>query len=106
MRGREMMLGGATGRLRPRAPHSWFLCLTIAGCLAAVVIPSSASAAQTWLRPVNVSRPEPFAVDTLNVIAGPRGNAPAVWQLYGSESGIVRSAVRRAGGSWSASHNL
>jgi hypothetical protein len=40
------------------------------------------------------------------VIASSQGNATAAWQLYGREDGVVKSAVRRAGGSWSTPHNL
>jgi hypothetical protein len=101
-----MMFGGATGRLRTHAPHSWFLRLTIAGCLAAGLVSSPASAASSWLRPVNVSRPEKVVVETLSVIVSSQGNATAAWQLYGGEDGIVKGAVRRAGGSWSAPHKL
>jgi len=84
----------------------WFLRLTIAGCLAAGLVPPPASAAPSWSRPANVSRPEKVVVESLSVIAGSQGSATAVWQLYGGESGIVKSAVRRAGGSWSAPFRL
>ena len=100
------MFGGGTGPLRAHAPHSWFLRLTIAGCLAACLVASPASAAPGWSRPVNVSRPEKVVVETLSVIGNSQGNAIAFWQLYGEEDGIVKSAVRRVGGSWSAPHNL
>jgi hypothetical protein len=89
-----------------KTPHSWFLRMTVAGCLAMGLIPSPASAAPSWSRPVNVSRPEKVVVETLSVIAGSQGNATAIWQLYGREDGIVKSAVRRAGGSWSAPFRL
>jgi hypothetical protein len=55
---------------------------------------------------VNVSRPEKVVVETLSVIGNSQGNAIGFWQLYGREDGIVKSAVRRVGGSWSAPHNL
>jgi hypothetical protein len=55
---------------------------------------------------VNISRPEKVVVETLSVIVSSQGNATAVWQLYGAEDGIVKSAVRRAGGSWSAPFRL
>ena len=100
------MLGGATGHLRTHALHSWFPRLTIAGCLAACLVASPASAAPGWSRPVNVSRPEKVVVETLSVIWNSQGNAIAFWQLYGEEDGIVKSAVRRAGGGWSAPHKL
>ncbi len=100
------MFGGAAGPLRTHAPLSWFLLLTIAGCLAAGLVPSPASAAPNWSRPANVSRPEKVVVDTVSVIASPQGNATAIWELYGGEDGIVKSAVQRAGGSWSAPHKL
>lgn len=105
MRGRAMKFGGATGPSRTHALHLWFLHLAIAGCLAAGLVPSPASAAPSWLRPVNVSKPEPVVVDTLSVIGGSQGNATVAWQLYGGEDGIVRSAVR-AGGSWSPPRKL
>jgi len=50
--------------------------------------------------------PEKVVVETLSVIAGSQGSATAVWQLYGSEDDIVKSAVRPAGGNWSAPHKL
>jgi len=80
--------------------------LTIAGCLAAGLVPSPASAAPGWLRPVNVSKPEKVIVETLSVIADPQGNATAVWRLYGREDGVVKSAERGTGGGWSAPHKL
>ena len=55
---------------------------------------------------MNVSGPEKVAVDTVSVIASSQGDATAIWQLYGSGDGIVKSAARGAGGSWSAPHNL
>ena len=100
------MFRGGTGLLRTHAPRSWFLRLTIAGCLAAGLVSPPASAAPGWSRPANVSKPEKVVVDTLSVIAGYQGNAIALWQVYGGEDGVVRSAVRRAGGSWSAPHKL
>ena len=100
------MFGGPTSRLRTHAPRSWFLRLTIAGCLAAGLAPSPASAAPSWSRPANVSRSEKVAVETLSVIVSSQGNATAVWQLYGGKNDIVESAVRRAGGSWSAPYKL
>lgn len=101
-----MMVRGATDPLRRRALHSWLLRLTIAGCLAAGLVPSPASAAPSWSRPANVSRPEKVVVDTVSVIASSQGSATAVWELYGGEDGIVKSAARRAGGSWSAPQKL
>jgi hypothetical protein len=100
------MFGGATGRLRTHAPRLWFLRLTIAGCLAAGLVPSPASAAPSWSRPANVSRPEKVVVETLSVIESSQGNVTAAWQLYGREDGIVKSAVRRAGRGWSAPFKL
>jgi hypothetical protein len=102
-----MTFGGATGRLHTHAPRSWLLRLTIAGCVAAGLVAPPASAAPGWLRPVNLSRPEKVAIDTLSVIVSSQGNATAAWQLYGSgENDIVKSAVRRADGSWSTSHRV
>jgi hypothetical protein len=100
------MFRGGTGLSRTHAPRSWFLRLTIAGCLAAGLVSPPASAAPAWSRPANVSKPEKVVVDTVSVIGGYQGNAIALWQLYGGEDGVVRSAARRAGGSWSAPHKL
>jgi hypothetical protein len=100
------MFGGATGRLRRHAPYSWFLRVAIAGCLAASLVPSPASAAPSWSRPVNVSRSEKVVEETLSLVVNSEGNATAVWQRYGGENEIVESAVLRDGGSWSAPFRL
>jgi hypothetical protein len=96
-----MMHGGATGRSRAHVPKSWFLRLTIAGCLAAGLVPLPASAAPSWLPPVNV----PGAgkgTESPQVAVDSQGNATAIWRRWGNAKLIVESASRRAGKGWSA----
>ena len=100
------MFGGATRRLRTHAHGSWFLRLTIAGCLAAGLVASPASAAPGWSRPVNVSEVMSIGEESLQVAVDSGGNATAVWQRYGHGKLIVESAMRGAGRGWSAPFNL
>jgi len=57
-----MMFGGATRRMRGHAPRSWFLRLTIVGCLAGGLVASPASGAPGWSRPMSA---ELFGRDSL-----------------------------------------
>jgi hypothetical protein len=95
------MFGGATGRLRTHAPRSWFLRLTIAGCLAAGLVASPASAASGWSRPMNVSGVMSIYEESPSVSVDSAGNATAVWRRYRSGKLIYESAVRQAGAPWS-----
>ena len=96
-----MMFGGGTGPLRTHAPHSWFLRLTIAGCLAACLVASPASAASGWSRPMNVSGVMSIGEESPLVSVDSAGKATAVWQRYRGGKLIYESAVRQAGGPWS-----
>jgi hypothetical protein len=95
------MFGGATSRLRTHAPRSWFLRLTIAGCLAAGLVASPVSAAPGWSRPVNVSGVVNIDEESPLVDVDSAGNATAVWRRYRGGKLIYESAVRQAGGPWS-----
>lgn len=92
---------GATDRSRIRAPHLWFLFLTVAGFLAAGLVASPASAAPGWSRPMNVSGVMSFGEESPLVSVDSAGNATAVWQQYRGGKLIYESAVRQAGGPWS-----
>jgi hypothetical protein len=96
-----MMFGGATSRWRTPAPRSRFLRLTIAGCLAAGLVASPASAAPGWSRPVNVSEVVNIDEESPLVDVDSAGNATAVWRRYRGGKLIYESAVRQAGGPWS-----
>ena len=95
------MFGGATGPLRAHAPHSWFLRLTIVGCLAAGLAASPASAAPGWSRPMNVSEAMSIGEESPLVNVDSTGNATAVWRRYRGGKLIYESAVRQPGGPWS-----
>jgi hypothetical protein len=95
------MTFGATSRLRAHAPRSWFLCLTIAGCLAAGLVASPASAAPGWSNPVNVSGVINIGEESPLFDIDSAGNATAVWRRYRDGKLIYESAVRPAGGPWS-----
>ncbi len=95
------MFGGATGPLRTHAPHSWFLRLTIAGCLAACLVASPASAAPGWSRSMDVSAVMSIGEESPLVNVDSAGNATAVWRRYRGGKLIYESAVRPAGGPWS-----
>ena len=95
------MFGGATSRLRTHAPRSWFLCLTIAGCLAAGLVASPVSAAPGWSYPVNVSGVINIGEESPLFDIDSAGNATAVWRRYRGGKLIYESAVRPAGGPWS-----
>jgi hypothetical protein len=95
------MFGGARGPLRTHAPHSWFLRLTIAGCLAACLVASPASAAPGWSRPMNVSEAMSIGEESPLVSVDSAGNATAIWQRYRGGKPIYESAVQQAGGPWS-----
>jgi hypothetical protein len=94
------MFGGATSRLRTHAPCSWFLCLTIAGCLAAGLVASPVSAAPGWSYPVNVSGVINIGEESPLFDVDSAGNATAVWRRYRGGKLIYESAVRPAGGPW------
>jgi len=94
-------IGGATDRSRIRAPHLWFLLLTVAGFLAAGLVASPASAAPGWSRPMNVSGVMSFGEESPLVSVDSAGNATAVWRRYRGGKLIYESAVRQAGGPWS-----
>jgi hypothetical protein len=92
---------GATDRSRTRAPHLWFLLLTVAGFLAAGLVASSASAAPGWSRPTNVSGVMSFGEESPLLSVDSAGSATAVWQRYRGGKLVYESAVRQAGGPWS-----
>jgi hypothetical protein len=94
-------IGGATDRSRIRAPHLWFLLLTVAGFLAAGLVASPASAAPGWSRPMNVSEVMSIGEESPLVSVDSAGNATAVWRRYRGGKLIYESAVRQAGGPWS-----
>jgi hypothetical protein len=95
-------IGRAADRLRIRAPHLWFLLLTVAGFLAAGLVASPASAAPGWSRPVNVSAVmRSIGEESPLVGVDSAGNATAVWRRYRGGKLIYESAVRQAGGPWS-----
>src|SRR5881275_2090607 len=96
-----MMFEGAASCLRTRAPHSWFLRLTVAGCLVAGLVASPVSAAPGWSRPVNVSGVVNIGKEAPSVDVDSAGNATAVWRQYRGGKLIYESAVRQAGGPWS-----
>jgi hypothetical protein len=95
------MFGGGTGPLRMHAPHSWFLRLTIAGCLAAGLVAPPASAAPGWSRPMSVSGVMSIGEESPLVSVDSAGHATAVWRRYRGGKLIYESAVRQAGGPWS-----
>src|SRR3954454_8429227 len=94
-------IGGATDRSRIRAPHLWFLSLTVAGFLAAGLVASPASAAPGWSRPMNVSGVMSIGEESPSVDVDSGGNATVVWRRYRGGKPIYESAVRQAGGLWS-----
>jgi len=96
-----MMFGGAASRLHTYAPRSYFLRLTIAGCLAAGLVAPPASAAPGWSRPMNVSGVMRIGEESPLVSVDSAGNATAVWGRYRGGKPIYESAVRQAGGPWS-----
>jgi len=100
------MFGGAMSRLRTQAPRSWFLRLTIAGCLAAGLVASPASAAPGWSRPMNVSGVMSIGEESPSVDVDSRGNATVVWRRYRSGKLIYESAVGGAGRRWSTPSTL
>lgn len=89
-----------------RVRLSWFLCLTIAGCLAAGLVASPASAASGWSRPVNVSEVVRIGEESPLLRVDSAGNATAVWQRYRNGKLIYESAVGGAGRRWSTSSTL
>jgi hypothetical protein len=93
--------GGATGRSRTHVPESWLLRLAIAGCLAACLVASPASAAPSWLPPVNVPGVGKGA-ESPQVAVDSQGNTTAIWRRWSNAKLIVESAARRAGRGWSA----
>jgi len=95
------MFGEATSRLRTHAPRSWFLRLAIAGCLAAGLVASPASAAPGWSRPMNVSGVMSIGEESPLVSVDSAGNATVVWRRYRGGKLIYQSAVGQAGGPWS-----
>jgi hypothetical protein len=94
-----MMYGAATGRSRTHVPGSWLLRLAIAGCLAACAVASPASAAPSWLPPLNLPGVKKGA-ETPQVAVDSQGNATAIWRRWSGEKLIVESAVRRVGKGW------
>jgi hypothetical protein len=101
-----MMFGGATSRLRTHSPRSWFLRLTIAGCLAAGLVASPASAAPDWSRPMNVSGVLSIGEESPLVRVDSAGNATVVWRRYRNGKLIYESAVGGAGRRWSTPSTL
>jgi hypothetical protein len=100
------MFGGATSRLRPHAPHSCFLRLAIAGCLAAGLVASPASAAPGWSRPMNVSGVISIGGQSPLVDVDSAGNATVVWQRYRNGKLVYESAVGGTGRRWSTPSTL
>jgi hypothetical protein len=92
---------GAADRSRIRAPHLWFLLLTVASFLATGLVASPASGAAGWSRPMNVSGVVSFGEESPLVSVDSAGNATAVWQQYRGGKLIYENAVRQAGGPWS-----
>jgi hypothetical protein len=92
---------GATDRSRIRAPHVWFLLLTVAGFPAAGLVALPASAAPGWSRPMNVSGVMRIDEESPLVSVDSAGNATAVWRRYRGGKLIYESAARQAGGPWS-----
>jgi hypothetical protein len=99
-------IGGARDRSRIRAPQLWFLFLTVAGCLAAGLVASPASAAPGWSRPMNVSGVMSIAEESPSVDVDSSGNATVVWRRYGNGKPIYESAVGGAGRPWSTPSTL
>lgn len=87
--------------MRTHALHSWFLRLTIAGCLAACLVASPASAASGWSRPVNVSEAMSIGEEPPLLSVDSAGDATAVWRRYRNGKLIYESAVRQGDGPWS-----
>jgi hypothetical protein len=88
-------------------PRSWFLRLTVAGCLAASVVASPASAAPGWSRPVNVSGTMSIGGEESPLLrVDSAGNATVVWQRYRNGKPIYESAVGGAGRPWSTPSTL
>ncbi len=94
-------IGGAGDRSRIRAPHLWFLLLTVSGFLTAGLVASPASAASGWSRPVNVSGVMSIGEESPSVDVDSSGNATVVWRRYRNGKLIYESAVGGAGGGWS-----
>ena len=94
---RSAHLGGALRALR--------FSVTLVVAALAVGIPSTARAQPTWLAPVGISRPQLLlGHDDFDpeIALDAQGNATAIWwtPTSGGE-GMVRSAVRPIGGTWS-----
>jgi hypothetical protein len=86
-----------------RRGYRWLLLrLAIAGCLAAGLVASPASAAPGWSRPVDVSGAMGMGEESPLLNLDSAGTATAVWQQYTGGKLVYESAVRQAGGSWSA----
>src|SRR5690349_15190293 len=88
-------IGGETDRSRIRAPHLWFLLLTVAGFLAAGLVVSPASAAPGWSRPMNVSEVMSSGEESPLLSVDSAGNATAVWRRYRGGKLIYESAMRQ-----------
>lgn len=84
------------------APHLWFLRLTVASCLAAGLVASSASAAPGWSGPMNVSGAMNIGEESPLMAVDSAGNATAVWSRQRGGKLIYESAVRQVGGAWSS----
>jgi hypothetical protein len=100
------MFGGAASRLRTHSPRSWLLRLTIAGCLAAGLVASPASAAPGWSRPMNVSEVMSIGEESPLLRVDSAGNASVVWRRYHNGKLIYESAVGGAGKGWSTPSTL
>jgi hypothetical protein len=87
--------------MRTDATRSWFLRLTVAGCLAAGLVASPASAAPGWSRPMDITEVMSFGEESPTLSVDSAGNATAVWQRYRNGKRIYESAVGGAGGGWS-----
>lgn len=92
--------------MRAHSPRSWFLRLTVAGCLAAGLIASPASAAPGWSRPTNVSGVMSIGEESPLLRVDSAGDATVVWRRYRNGKLIYESAVRGTGGPWSTPSTL
>ncbi|HET9592766.1 MAG TPA: hypothetical protein VFP17_07610 [Solirubrobacterales bacterium] len=81
--------------------RSWFLWVAIAGCLAAGLVASPASAAPGWSRPTNVSGVINFGEEQPLLRVDSAGNATVFWRRYRNGKLVYESAVGGADGRWS-----
>ena len=97
-----MTFVGGREFLRTRAARAGVLRLTVAACLVAGLVVPPASAAAGWSRPTNVSGVVNVGEESPLLHVDSAGNATVVWQEYRGGKLVYQSAVRQAGGPWSA----